>query len=228
MEGLAEVSDFLQKPQVKRGRFLIDTGILHIDWATAERMKSLPIAGDIYEEFPKLLLEGFAPFHVSVVPTCEFFHIGSSRELLKLLGSKGRLVDSCRAPLGRLDGDNVVTNVPAEYGRVDLKRGECLTSLPLGKSEWYHLKYRIDDNFKSDGLWEKHGLGEKMKKVNHARLLKLRTSGDNLWDGRSNTWNGHLARSDWGPLASVNGRDARSTKLGHRVSVNGRDARSTI
>ena len=174
--GSVEVSDFLQKPQVKRGRFLIDTGILHIDWATAERMKSLPIAGDIYEEFPKRLLEGFAPFHVSVVPTCEFFHIGSSRELLKLLGSKGRLVDSCRAPLGRLDGDNVVTNVPASYGEVNLAKGECLTSLPVGKSGWYHLKYRIDDNFKSDGLWEKHDLGTKMRQINHARLLAIRAS----------------------------------------------------
>ena len=170
------VTGFLQKPKVTRGKFLIDTGILHIDWATAAKMKALPVAGDIYEEFPKLLLEGFASFHVAVVPACEFFHIGSSRELLALLGKKGRLVDSCRAPLGTLAGDNIVSNVPASYGRVDLAKGECLTSLPLGKSGWYHLRYHIDDNFKSDGLWEKHGLGDKMKTVNHARLLALRNS----------------------------------------------------
>ena len=170
-----EVTDFLQKPKVSRGKFLIDTGIMHIDWATAEKMKRLPIAGDIYEEFPKMLLDGFAPFHVSVVPTCEFFHIGSSRELLALLGKDGRLVDACRAPIGRLGGNNIVTNVPAAYGEVNLEEGECLTSLPIGKAEWYHLKYRIDDNFKSDGLWEKHGLGEKMKRVSHARLLSLRS-----------------------------------------------------
>lgn len=177
-EGLAEVRAFLQKPQVKRGRFLIDTGILHIGWETVRKMKALPIAGDIYEEFPKLLLEGFAPFHVSVVPTCEFFHIGSSRELLGLLGKDGRLVDACRAPLGRLGGENVVTNVPASYGPVNLEKGECLTSLPIGKAGWYHLKYRIDDNFKSDGLWEKHALGEKMRKVDHGRLLDMRDGGD--------------------------------------------------
>ena len=170
------VTGFLQKPQVKRGRFLIDTGILRIDWATAKKMTNLPIAGDIYEEFPKLLLGGFAPFHVSVVPTCEFFHIGSSRELLSLLGAKGRLVDACPAPLGKLGGDNIVTNVPASYGRIDLKKGECLTSLPIGPNDWYHLRYRLDDNFKADGLWEKHGLAEKMKSVNHARLLALRTA----------------------------------------------------
>lgn len=168
------VVDFLQKPQVKRGRFLIDTGILHFDWRTAGRMMKLPIAGDIYEEFPKLLLEGFAPFRVAVVGECRFFHIGSSRELLAKLGRGGRLVDGVEAPIGRLGGDNIVTNVPKVYGRIDLARGECLTSLPLGRHGWYHLKYRLDDNFKQDGLWERHGLGEKMKQVNHSRLAELR------------------------------------------------------
>jgi len=168
------VTEFLQKPQVSEGTFLIDTGILYINWTTARKMKSLPIAGDIYEEFPKMLLDGFAPFHVSVVPECEFFHIGSSRELLTLLGRQGQLVDGCKAPIARLGGDNIVTNVPASYGPVVLKKGECLTSLPIGKDEWYHLRYRIDDNFKSDGLWERHGLGEKMRSVDHGRLLQVR------------------------------------------------------
>ena len=183
---LSAVADFLQKPNVRRGRFLVDTGIMHIDWRTAAKMERLPVAGDIYEEFPAMLLGGFAPFSVSVVESCEFFHVGSSRELLEKLGKDvgdergaggaGRrvFVDACAAPIGRLGGDNIVTNVPASYGRVDLARGECLTSLPLGGGEWYHLRYRIDDNFKSDGLWERHGLGEKMKAVSHARLLELR------------------------------------------------------
>jgi len=179
------VADFLQKPKVTKGTFLIDTGILFFDWKTAAKMTKLPIAGDIYEEFPKMLLAGFAPFHVSVVPTCDFFHIGSSRELLSKLGKsdvdldlrpRPVLIDSCQASIGKLGGDNIVTNVPASYGKVDLKKGECLTSLPLGKSEWYHLRYHIDDTFKTDGLWEKHGLGEKMKRVSHARLLKVRAS----------------------------------------------------
>ena len=169
-----KVVDFLQKPQVEKGEFLIDTGILHLDWPTARKVATLPIAGDIYEEFPKLLLDGFASFEVSVVKTCEFFHIGSSGELLEKIGEGGRLIDAVRAPIGRLGGENIVTNVPAEYGRINLKKGECLTSLPLGKDEWYHLKYRVTDNFKSDGLWERHGLGEKMRKVNHSRLLSLR------------------------------------------------------
>jgi len=179
------VDDFLQKPQVTKGTFLIDTGIMFFDWKTAAKMTKLPIAGDIYEEFPKMLLEGFAPFHVSVVPKCDFFHIGSSRELLEKLGEKVEkkggggqrtLVDSCEAPIRKLGGDNIVTNVPKCYGKVELKKGECLTSLPLGRAEWYHIRYHIDDTFKTDGLWEKHGLGEKMKKVNHARLLNVRSA----------------------------------------------------
>ena len=168
------VKDFLQKPQVEKGEFLIDTGIMHLDWPTAEKMRSLPIAGDIYEEFPAMLLAGFAPFSVSIVPECEFQHIGSSRELLAMLGKDGKLIDACHARIVSLGGDNIVVNVPAAYGDVKLEKGECLTCLPVGEKSWYPLKYRIDDNFKADGLWEKHGLGDKMKKIDHVRLAKLR------------------------------------------------------
>ena len=172
---LLPVKDFLQKPAVSRGRFLIDTGIMFFGWGVAEKMAGLPVAGDIYEQFPKLLKGGFAKFSVAVVPKCRFFHVGSTRELLALLGRRGVLVDGCRAPVKRLGGRNVVTNVPREYGAVSLDRGECLTSLPLKDGGWYHLRYRIDDTFKEDGLWERHGLGEKMKRVDHQRLLELRS-----------------------------------------------------
>ena len=170
-----KVTGFLQKPKVSRGTFLIDTGILYFDWKTAAKMTRLPIAGDIYEEFPQLLLKGFAAFHVAIVPTCDFFHVGSSRELLEKLGHNGVVVDGVQAPIRHLAGENIVTNVPKSYGPISLKKGECLTSLPLGKNRWYHLTYQIDDNFKADGLWERHKLGEKMKQVDHAKLLKLRT-----------------------------------------------------
>ena len=170
------VTGFLQKPHVTRGRYLIDTGILFFDWPTARLMRTLPIAGDIYEEFPKLLLDGFASFSVSVVPACEFFHVGSSRELMKLLGTNGRFVEGCAAPIAKLAGNNIVTHVPAEYGPVTLARGECLTCLPIGAHDWKELRYRIDDDFKSDGLWEKLNLGALMKQVNQHRLLALRTA----------------------------------------------------
>ena len=177
---LSPVADFLQKPNVKRGRFLIDTGIMHFNWKTARKTAHLPVEGDIYAQFPALLLNGFAPFFASVVPRCEFFHIGSSHELLKLLGRKTdgslALVDGVEAPVARLGGNNIVTNVPASYGPVSLGKGECLTSLPLRGGKWYHIRYDIDDTFKTDGLWEKHGLGDKMKRIDHALLLKVRAA----------------------------------------------------
>ncbi|MCR5413791.1 MAG: hypothetical protein K6F50_03555 [Kiritimatiellae bacterium] len=168
------VVDFLQKPDVSRGKFLIDTGILFIDWKTARKMRSLPVSGDIYEEFPKMLLAGFAPFSVCTMDTCTFFHIGSSRELLKLLGDGKTYVDSVHCEL-ELAGGNVVTNVPpGRFKKLSLGKNECFTCLPVGKDGWYDLKYMLDDNFKTDGLWEKHGLAEKMAKIDHGRLLAIR------------------------------------------------------
>ncbi len=172
--GLFPVARFHQKPQVEKGRHLIDTGLLFIDWPTAEKMKKLPVAGDIYDEFPKLLLKGFAPFHVNVLAACDFFHIGSSRELLEKLGDGKTYVDAVHCPL-KLAGGNIVTNVPpGRFASLTLGKNECFTCLPLGKSEWYDLKYNLGDNFKTDGLWEKHGLAEKMKRVAYARLLAVR------------------------------------------------------
>ncbi len=180
--GLKKVIGFRQKPKVKGQGHLIDTGIMHIDIATAKKMRELPVRGDIYEDFPKMLLEGFSPFYVSVVSKCDFFHIGSSRELLSRLGDVGSynsrpfsLIDGCKARIVELGGDNIVTNVPREYGEISLKKGECLTSLPLGKDEWFHIKYHIDDSFKDDGLWDKYDLSKKMLRVNPHRLLELRS-----------------------------------------------------
>ena len=173
--GVRSVKGFLQKPDVSKGRHLIDTGIMFVDWPTAEKMKSLPVAGDIYDEFPKMLLKGFAPFSVNVMPKCVFFHIGSSRELLDRLGDGRTYVDSVACELD-LAGGNVVTNVPAgRFRRLSLGKGECFTCLPVGKDGWYDLKYMLDDNFKTDGLWERHGLAEKMKSIDYARLIAMRS-----------------------------------------------------
>ncbi len=168
------VTGFLQKPAVQSGTHLIDTGIMFIDWHTALKMKTLPVKGDIYDEFPKMLLSGFAQFNVNVVKKCTFFHIGSSRELLARLGDGQNYVDSANCKL-ELSGGNIVTNIPAgRFDTVKLGKDECLTCLPIGKSEWYDLKYKLDDNFKTDGLWEKHAMAEKMKCLNYNRLLKVR------------------------------------------------------
>ena len=176
-DGARRVADFQQKPQVTDGRHLIDTGVMFIDGATAERMKELPISGDIYEEFPKMLLGGYAPFNVNVADeSCNFFHIGSTRELLAKLGNGKTYVDCAHCKLD-LAGENIVTNIPVgRFESLSLAKGECFTCIPYDADKWLDLKYNIGDNFKTDGLWEKHNLGEIMKRVDYSRLLALRNA----------------------------------------------------
>ena len=187
--GLSAVRAFLQKPSpsaaksagaVHRGKVAVDTGILWIDPATAKKIVSAGWKiGDIYDEFARELLDGFAPFHVNVVPRCSFFHIGSTRELLARLGKGREWVEGCAIPRGemKLGGKNVVTFVPREFGPIELAEGECLTCLPVG-NKWIPVRYRVEDDFKSDGKWEKLKLGEIMKKVDHRKLLALRKAED--------------------------------------------------
>ena len=184
-----QVKAFLQKPSpsaakaagaVWRGKVAVDTGILWIDPATAKKIVAAGWkVGDIYDEFARELLDGFAPFHVNVVSRCTFFHIGSTRELLARLGKGREWVEGCAISRGemKLGGRNVVTFVPREFGQIDLAEGECLTCLPVGK-KWIPVRYRVEDDFKSDGKWEKLKLGGIMKKVDHKKLLALRKAED--------------------------------------------------
>ena len=179
------VTDFLQKPSreaarkaqaLVRGRVAVDTGILWLDAPTAGRLARAGWkTGDLYEAFTRALVAGFAPFHVNVVPRCRFFHIGSSRELLAQLGAKGVWLDGVDVPRDqmKLGGRNIVTFVPRSYGPIVLKRGECLTCLPV-KGKWIPIRYRVDDDFKTDGKWEALKLGDRMKAVDHRALLALR------------------------------------------------------
>jgi len=183
------VRAFLQKPSpsaakaagaVCRGKVAVDTGILWIDPATAKKIVAAGWkVGDIYDEFARELLDGFAPFHVNVVPRCSFFHIGSTRELLARLGKGREWVEGCAISRDemKLGGRNVVTFVPREFGQIDLAEGECLTCLPVG-GKWIPIRYRVEDDFKSDGKWDKLKLGEIMKKVDHKKLLALRKTED--------------------------------------------------
>ena len=186
-KGCSDVVGFLQKPSVdearragaiRRGRVVVDTGILWIDGKTCAKMAASAWEdGDLYSDFTAALLDGFAPFSVNVVPHCDFFHIGSSRELLDLLGGGRQWIDGCGIPRSgmRLAGENIVTNVPAGYGKkVRLGRGECLLCLPVGKSGWTEVRYHVDDNFKEDGKWEALGMGRLMERVNYARLGDFR------------------------------------------------------
>ena len=114
------VTGFLQKPSAAEataagavdvhGRVAVDTGVLSLDPELARAMsafaekeakwlESAPCL-DIYEQFTLALLGRgeprlagvFAgtPFHVNVVPFCDFFHMGSSRELLAGLTEPSR------------------------------------------------------------------------------------------------------------------------------------------
>ena len=88
-------------------------------------------------------------------------------------------------------GENIVTNLPPSSmsgnrpSALDhqLSKGECVTFLPIGRSDWVEVRYSIDDNFKGDGKWERKlyrlgrrlaSLAELMPQVNHHRLLKAR------------------------------------------------------
>ena len=188
--GLSAVRGFLQKPSPAeskktgaaiRGRVAVDTGILWFDAKTCAKLaKSKWNEGDLYSDFTASLLEGCAPFHVNTVGRCTFFHIGSSRELLNLLGGGREWGEGCGVPRPamKLGGENIVTNVPADYGKpVVLGRGECLLCLPVGKSGWAEVRYGIDDNFKEDGKWESLGMGKLMKRVNYKRLGEFRAAG---------------------------------------------------
>lgn len=182
---LRPVEGFLQKPDetcareagaLVRGRVVVDTGILWLDAESAARLgRSDWHVGDLYETFTAALVGGWAPFRVNVVPRCTFFHIGSSRELLDLLGGGREWVEGCEIPRSRmkLAGRNIVTGVPASYGPVTLGRGECLVSLPIGERDWVHVRYRVEDTFKTDGKWEAkvHRLGR--KRLSFGELMPL-------------------------------------------------------
>ena len=198
---LFHVKNFLQKPRFSGGRHIVDTGIMWIDCQTATRMARRGWkTGDLYIEFAAALLDGFAPFHVNVARRCDFFHIGSSRELLgcmtapsrtsRLYGFGVKDPNLVGRDLFSAAGENIVTNVPQTAFspqpsalNPQLSKGECVTFLPVGKSAWVEVRYSIDDNFKSDGKWEKKlyrlgrrrmSLAELMPQVNHHRLLKAR------------------------------------------------------
>jgi hypothetical protein len=189
------VKGFLQKPKFDGGRHIVDTGIMWIDWDTAGKMaRSGWKTGDLYQDFTDELLKGFASFSVNIVPKCDFFHIGSSRELLKCMTAPSAAAKAYGFNVKRSNivgrdmfiagTENIVTGLPDDVEvTVSLAQGECVTYLPVGKKDWVKVGYMIDDNFKEDGKWEKKlyrlagkrvSLKELMPVVNHRRLLEAR------------------------------------------------------
>ncbi len=186
---LSAVTGFLQKPSpaaAKRagafiaGKVAVDTGIMWFDAKTCARLAHGDWdSGDLYSDFTDALLKGFAPFHVNTLRRGSLFHVGSSRELLDLLGDGMEWVDGCGVPRTamQLAGENVVTNAPANRRRqIALRRGECLLCLPVAETGWAEVRYNVDDNFKEDGKWEALGMDRLMRRVNYARLGALRVA----------------------------------------------------
>ncbi|MGN0846664.1 MAG: HigA family addiction module antitoxin [Kiritimatiellia bacterium] len=167
------VANFLQKPSAaeateagavdEHGRVAVDTGILSLDptlcktmLAFAKRearwLKTAPSL-DLYEQFAFALLgrgeprlaacfEG-TPFHVNVLPFCDFFHIGSSRELLAGITEASRTATAHAFTRGVLAAGtapeglwpfNAVIEASVKGGRAGLVEG-CWLKAPVTLGE---------------------------------------------------------------------------------------------
>lgn len=185
-----------------RGRVLIDTGVLSLDPAAAaawlraggELARGF-IAGrgrplDLYQEILlRLAMPGTSaaghpglyrglrrlPFCVAVVPPCDFLHIGSTRELVRIITGDARIRRgppgsgpteyNCagRSPAG--PSDAIAENCRLDR-RVTLGHGSVLagfpggsplalpdewglTCLPIGPSSWACVAFGLGDDFKT-------------------------------------------------------------------------------
>ena len=187
------VTGFLQKPSpdaarkagaIVRGKEFVDTGIMWIGPWTAARMVERysrflgarsTASLDLYSDFTADLLAGLAPFEANVADRCDFFHVGSTAELLEKLGRGREWVDACSLPrsMMKLGGRNVVTFMPKEHGPLELAEGECITGVKLVSGGWKYVKYRVEDSFKTDGLWEKFKMGSLMERADRRAMLRL-------------------------------------------------------
>ena len=180
------VADFLQKPTKDeaaaagaldaKGRVAVDTGILSFSPALCRRMiafarkeagwlRTAPVL-DVYEHFtgalvgkgPEKIRRAFAgeEFHVNLLQSCEFFHAGSSRELLACwleASPTARVLGFERPRRGRplvfnsvLDGEvkggaaSAVEGCRRAAGSATVLEGcNILTGLPVECTETIHL-----------------------------------------------------------------------------------------
>ena len=113
--------------------------------------------------------------------TAELRGFEPERRFLRDVAVEGRLDIRGRAVMERcfvgkgarldLAGDNIVTGLPEDFrGRLSLGKGECVAFLPVEDGEWHRINYRVSDNFKTDGKWEAYGMGDLLRRVDHARI----------------------------------------------------------
>ena len=134
------------------------------------------------------------PFSVNLLPYCEFFHIGTSKQLLQNFHtinytasaydfqnfSKSKAVDKSGLENAfvynslintasikvngpsliegcylegeiQLSGENILTGIPKDAGDIKLRKGICVTCVPVTKKEngWVSIIYGIEDDFKT-------------------------------------------------------------------------------
>jgi galactokinase/mevalonate kinase-like predicted kinase len=138
------------------------------------------------------------PFSVNLLPYCDFFHIGKSKEFLQNFHTithasalydfrnftrsnikehpqlkdafvYNTLIDASSINLTppvfiegchlnseiELEGENILTGIPKDVGSIKLKKGICLTCIPVynplkksADSSWTSIIYGIEDSFK--------------------------------------------------------------------------------
>ncbi|MDZ7315919.1 MAG: hypothetical protein ONB24_07335 [candidate division KSB1 bacterium] len=89
---------------------------------------------------------------------------------------EGSLLDS---PV-ELSGENILNNIPEGTGPIRLKKGNCLTVLPIQSGKWVAILYGIQDSFKSDDArYLNRPFAEFLASCN---LGDLRANQGNLWD----------------------------------------------
>ena len=180
-----------------------------------EQIINAEVQLDLYREFTFAMLGKFVaqdsilaieqfqeiPFSVNLLPYCDFFHIGKSKEFLQNFHTithasalydfrnftrsnikehpqlkeafvYNTLVDTNRinptAPVFiegchlnseiELEGENILTGIPKDVGSIKLKKGICLTCIPVynplnplkksADSSWTSIIYGIEDSFK--------------------------------------------------------------------------------
>ena len=133
------------------------------------------------------------PFSVYLLPYCEFFHIGTSKQLIQNIHtvnytastygfqnfSKSKVLDKSRLDNAfvynslintasikisgpsfiegcyfegqiQLEGENILTGIPKGTGDIKLRKGVCVTCVPVNKKgrHWVPIIYGIEDDLK--------------------------------------------------------------------------------
>lgn len=176
-----------------RGRLLIDTGLLSLDsaaslkWARASATLVRQFQagrGDSVDLYAQVLPALYGrtstntrfnpfrlPFHAAIVPSCDFLHIGSTRELLRIATTHNsttprpaQLNSIIAAPLtqrpssliessrithhSRLGNNSLLVGFPGGKP-IRIPDHIGMAFLPIGRDQWTAIAFGIDDDFKT-------------------------------------------------------------------------------